>query len=701
MESPLREEEEGDDQLPEERRKIFCEACGGNYFEGSDDGFFYCSQCGSQSQDVIATCADTEDVLGGVNSLFRHRAKGCAGTSAKSDLTVPSKEEILRSLGQPYSGAPPIKDSEKSPYEFEDSPSSPQDFGFQGCKDPGKAVEAIRLRYVQGLQVMLQLQCEALVQKFGVSPLICSTAMTTWLRYVAVSRVFDDSWVEKVIDEAKIAAAAGFKGKCKLEELQVVARENGNLERTNRSKSKRKVEHSDDYGQKAISVSFLSLRKTLPVYSTLATSFLACHIARESVLPTDIQEWVTEAKIPYLNGFIELEKYLGTPPKFFPLSSRLMFRPIRVVSAWLLEVTAATIAESCGIRTPSLNFYAIALRYLKELSLPVSKILQQACKLYEWSLPSELWLSNNKYGLPTRVYLMSILIVTIRILYNIHGQGVWESQYNSKKSMSDRSNPGDLGSLNLISKQKVGSNHFISSQDGNIMKPSPVTDFSSDRTPELSTVQLLQILEAAYHKTTTNEYSKDLLSYLKYCKDVIFPGLTPSFDEGKLIRRLWDLYDKQQDDDVGLETETEFPESKHKRPRDGESVNSSLTSKKKKEEKQENASIDACAVKRSSAAATSVAIENMKFDMEDNGFHYLEPKVYHRADCYLHYKRQNIDGKFIYVAHADYYILLRACAKLAQVDPRILHIGVLKFEKRLDWIEQRIDGSLKLLSKSS
>lgn len=41
------------------------------------------------------------------------------------------------------------------------------------------------------------------------------------------------------------------------------------------------------------------------------------------------------------------------------------------------------------------------------------------------------------------------------------------------------------------------------------------------------------------------DYSKDLPTYLQYCKDVVFAGLEPSFEdyeEEKLIDQLWDFY---------------------------------------------------------------------------------------------------------------------------------------------------------------
>ena len=53
-------------------------------------------------------------------------------------------------------------------------------------------------------------------------------------------------------------------------------------------------------------------------------------------------------------------------------------------------------------------------------------------------MPSELWISANPFSLPTRVCVMSILVVSVRILYGIHGLGAWErSGSNLSKSKID------------------------------------------------------------------------------------------------------------------------------------------------------------------------------------------------------------------------------------------------------------------------
>ena len=62
----------------------------------------------------------------------------------------------------------------------------------------------LRIRYVMGVQIMIELQCQVLVEKFQASPLICGVAGTIWLRFVATTRVFDDEWADKVIRDSEM-----------------------------------------------------------------------------------------------------------------------------------------------------------------------------------------------------------------------------------------------------------------------------------------------------------------------------------------------------------------------------------------------------------------------------------------------------------------------------------------------------------------
>lgn len=94
------------------------------------------------------------------------------------------------------------------------------------------------------------------------------------------------------------------------------------------------------------------------------------------------------------------------------------------------------------------------------------------------------------------------------------------------------------------------------------------------------------------------------------------------------------------------------------------------------------------------------AVKRLKLDMENNRFCYISPRVQIKRLDYFQYVRKSDEGALTYAAHADYYILLRACATIAQVDIRSMHMAVLSFERRLVWLEKRIDHCLHLTPPS-
>jgi hypothetical protein len=95
-----------------------------------------------------------------------------------------------------------------------------------------------------------------------------------------------------------------------------------------------------------------------------------------------------------------------------------------VIGEWKLEAAAGFIARRIGLWLPLVNFYAFAKCYLNELSLPIEKTLPHSCRIYEWGMPAELWLSSNPARAPTRVCVLAILILALRFQYNINGQGI-------------------------------------------------------------------------------------------------------------------------------------------------------------------------------------------------------------------------------------------------------------------------------------
>lgn len=135
-----------------------------------------------------------------------------------------------------------------------------------------------------------------------------------------------------------------------------------------------------------------------------------------------------------------------------------------------------------------------------------------------------------------------------------------------------------------------------------------------------------------------------------------------------------------------------------------ENEKSSDDPKKKEDEARNRGSQSRCSTSRKSGdsdsgdeategSAKEKALRLLKLDMEDNHFCYRPPRKIIRSRDYVHYSRKR-QGVLLYAVHADYYLLVRCCAKVAEVETRIMHTAVLRMERRLNWLENRIDRSL-------
>ncbi|BBH03257.1 maternal effect embryo arrest 12 [Prunus dulcis] len=643
-----------------------CETCGNRELVDGNNGFFYCSQCSSQAQDYKDTGVadedfydETGDAQGGLYSARNTRRVNISAV----------KPELL---SQPLDNNPLSQTNMENDNAAADAvgPTEPEDFGFDTVEG---YYSEVRLRYVKGVQRMIELQCEALVREFKVNPLICGLSGSIWLRFLAWTRVFQDDWGDRTFDDAEI-------------------RQQGEPPEDFKPRSKYRDEPH----------------------------------TREAVLPTDIVKWSVEGKLPYFSAFLEIEKELGRPSRACPISSSLMFRPSESVPVQKLEALAASIAESVGLHLPPVNFFAIASRYLKKLSLPVGKVLPHARRIYEWSMPPDLWLSTNELRLPTRVFVMSILIVAVRVLYNIHGFGEWEKSLSRIHTLSSTSNQmGDVDPTSN-SKMRSGTAEDLGSPSHNLDDTDTelVRNLSNAQNSELDAAELLSSLEAKHNEIAdTYEYCKDLPTYLQFCKDVVFAGSKSSFKDHKeeeLIELLWNFYQSRKDSETAIEQGLLCGETvNQKRLRDSNDI-----SKEKKfsnkcpvsspysgdetpfaDDQQRSKNGDnSCSSSQNSQNSEvndaetlkEEAIARMKLDMEEKRFFYIPPRVNLKRFDYLHYVRKKDEGAYTYVAHADYYILLRACARVAEVEIRCMHIAVLSFERRLAWMEERINHCLHL-----
>ncbi|XP_010419542.1 PREDICTED: TATA box-binding protein-associated factor RNA polymerase I subunit B-like, partial [Camelina sativa] len=586
---------------------MICDMCENDTFEKGEDGYFYCRHCSTQVVGIIQTGVDGED-LGGA---------GGGGIYEKKHVRIkgPRKPEPVIKL------------------RYEDY--------YMETRD----------RYVKGLLMMITYQCEALVEKFKVTPLVIGLVGPICLRFVSLSEVFDDDWADKAIRDSELLQSKVVKRRRKGVKAGEEEEEPHNL-----------------HGKRAVTIWVSLLKKSLPLSSSLAISFLACHKAGSPVLPTDLARWARQGDVPYFSSFLKIRELMGERSPACPVAATVMFRPIHIVSAQRLEAQAASIADFIGLPLPPVNFYGIASNYLRRLFPTKEKekekaaLLDLVCLLQNWSMPSDLYLSKNELRFPTRVCVMSIIIVAIRMLYNINGFGVWERSLGGL--LDDASSSSEV--------------------DAELSKA----------TEEFDTVELLKNLETEYYKEvaaeTVNEYEKDLTSYLLHGRNEMFAGLVEAStdDTYRTVDHLWNSYNP-------VDEEFELSGIPSKRGRDWDEGDLSLNQMSLKDDKLRDRDNNFCSSRRSRKSdcdeppspdnhinhEKEKAIIRLMTDMGDNLFRYIPPRVKVKRLDYLQYLRKKNDGALIYAAHADYYILLRACAKVVEVDVRNMHRGVLNFER--------------------
>ncbi|KAG8363771.1 hypothetical protein BUALT_Bualt19G0057000 [Buddleja alternifolia] len=639
------------------RVQQICKNCGSNVgFIRSDDGFFYCGYCNSQADDIVDTGVDEEQ-------FFSHYFASCNRARPANVIAAEPISQVKIATSQYLDHPDILVDDMENTMGDGDGPTERSDFGCrQNSLSYKEYYTEIRSRYLSGLQIMIQLQCQALIEKFNVSPSIVGLAGPLWLRFLASTRIMADEWTDKAVHDSE-------------------AQTQGESEEFGPSAQYR-AEPVNIHGKRVVFIWYRSVSSTIPISCSLAISFLVCHVAREAILPSDILKWTFEGKLPYFAAFGEIQKQLGPHSEACPISVGRMFRPLRTISSQKLESLAAEIAQRIGLELPPVNFYAIASHYCTQLSLPTEEIIPLACRVCEWSMPSELYLPANEFRIPTHACVMSILIVTIRIIFNINGYGMWESSL---------SNPN-------CSKSRVKKNEETESSSENTEVGATEKDVEDSR---MSVEELLQILEAKYNELDdVHAYSNNLLSYLQYCKDVVFSGLRPSYEdleEEKLVGEFWDFYQNNKG-----------PETCNKKSNRSNNKRSRNVNKSRREEgKTPESDHSTCSTSQnhdqdstnrnhpSNESPKDRAIRQLKLDMEENKFCYISPRVKVKRKDYVHYVRKRKEV-YIYAVHADYYVLLRSCAKVAQVETRMMHLAVLSFERRLHWLEKRIDYSLDI-----
>ncbi|KAJ7534609.1 hypothetical protein O6H91_13G102400 [Diphasiastrum complanatum] len=445
-----------------------CMVCGSMGMGAGGDGFFYCITCGSQSQTLQEQDLDDfEDArmlhvreanvsrkLEQDAAIIAFQQQGAVGGGHADPLLASAfssqaeQETLLRIISQNSTQVASAEEQLRNRIAVASQyggTAGVQFWSLSQTDEPAVVLQRMgnqfRETYVSGVQRILQMQCEALVEQFGVSPLICGIAGPIWLRFLASTHVFEKEWADEAIQLAEVKKITKQDEHCGDADPDIRTPKNKPDVQTDRKKFLRRSSFKEPMtsnGLRITSVWLAAIKERIPLTVTLAISFLACHIAREPVLPTDITKWALEGVLPYLAAFLKVDMKFNdgqyAPPDLLlsNLDSKRMFKPMRMISARMVEFLAAHIAVRVGLELPPVNFYALSCRFLKELDLPVEKLATYVCRLYEWYCPSNLWLEAREDAFPSRVFVMAMILITIKILYKLDGGNISGQSFNSQ-----------------------------------------------------------------------------------------------------------------------------------------------------------------------------------------------------------------------------------------------------------------------------
>ncbi|XP_073392577.1 TATA box-binding protein-associated factor RNA polymerase I subunit B isoform X1 [Physcomitrium patens] len=645
-----------------------CSVCGAADLSVGGDGFSYCNVCGSQSQFYQDQAFDYDDTH--VYNARNVRERGIA--RKESQLATQELQNTLATQASQLATEDDLAFFQSSQFQsqyqsqFGDDilpfaqsvkhsqiPGNPQsDIEDLGLTESEKLAARVRKVYVEGVQMLVQMQCEALVQSFGVTPLVCGILGPVWMKFVRSTCVYEKGWAEEALLVAEAQHEKSDKEDTEDENnalagLELDKDEKPVISKEVKPRRKKRVvgEPWTTYGERTRFVWLRSLKARIPLRSSLAITYLVCHLAREPILPTDIINWAFEGTLPYLSAYTAIEKRSNWIPELQLFKASKIFKPLRMTNARVVEYLASLIGDRIGLELPPINFHAISRRFLKELDLPVEKLAPYVCRLYEWFPSSGLWLTSQVSKVPTRVYVMAALVVVFKILYNLDGRYRLSSKDFDAVSGDDES----MDTLEVRKEEQWNAEEFVTK------------------------IKLL-----LHNDINQVDDQEQLTDYLRYCRETIFANDGMSNDED-LRDYFWGIY--EQSAKQGSLRGTISKESQNTESDIGTNGLLLLDSEENSFYKQSKPG------KKSKKTSSKLQTDPLLRGMEDLGFCIIDPpKHVPRENEYWTYVITRDDMRPV---HEDYLFVLRACAKIIDVDPRVLHMAILNVEKGIIKVEKR------------
>ena len=399
---------------------LTCVVCRSQAFDETDEGFFVCLRCGTQSQDVVREVEDEE-------LAFNHAGGGVRGVRSR---------RARRPRDDPGALPPPGAVGDWTAH------ARPADARAH-ASPPGAILDRV-VAHCEGLQRLLHAQCLALASKFGCPPDTADVAGRYWAAYVDATGLLDLDYDDA--DTYVITSGTGY---------EIPRGEKTNAHRdddddpNDRNSDRNSDPNSDpnsDRDDDSSSLRRRTLRQIvtahLPPRVTLSVAYLAALWTRAPIHPGDVSRWAADGDLPYLAASSRVATRLADRLPF-PDAIVAKFAP----RAHLIASGAAHVARSTRATMgapPPANAAALVSRFCAELGLGDDVAARAHRALSVYAPPGlRLRLGDDRRGAygasaPPHVHAMAIVVATLKLTRGLDGRGSGKSTGTERVRGIDR-----------------------------------------------------------------------------------------------------------------------------------------------------------------------------------------------------------------------------------------------------------------------
>ena len=375
---------------------LTCVVCRSQAFDETDEGFFVCLRCGTQSQDVVREVEDEE-------LAFNHAGGGVRGVRSR---------RARRPRDDPGALPPPGAVGDWT------ARARPADARAH-ASPPGAILDRV-VAHCEGLQRLLHAQCLALASKFGCPPDTADVAGRYWAAYVDATGLLDLNYDDA---DTYVIARTSPRGK------KTNAR--GERERARPRDEDEDDDSSSDANDDSSSFRRRTLRQIvtahLPPRVTLSVAYLAALWTRAPIHPGDVSRWAADGDLPYLAASSRVAARLARRLPFPDAVAAKSAPRAHLVASGAAHVARMT-RTTMGAPPPA-NAAALASRFCAELRLGDDVAARAHRALSVYAPPGlRLHLGDDRRGAygapaPPHVHAMAIVVATLKLTYGLDGRG--------------------------------------------------------------------------------------------------------------------------------------------------------------------------------------------------------------------------------------------------------------------------------------